>query len=181
MANTYELIETKTITGGTNFTFSGIPSTYKDLHLLWSGKETYSAGGGAINFVMQFNGIATDYQTRNVYTYGASSRVSESPTTITLQGVTGARLCYGNNSSFGAGQTGLYSSGSLYVPNYASNKNKAWSCDTAIEDNNTLVNTVFFSGGVWTYSGSPAISSITIGTEVGTFISPSTFYLYGIK
>ena len=179
MANTMTLIASSTATGGTSVSFTSIPQTYTDLCIVASTRTTYT-GGGSVSSAIQFNSTTTGYTSKCIQYYGASSVVSGSDTTATMGGITGGFIRAFSSSAGGTSNT--FGNVSIYIPNYTSSNNKSYSADAVAEDNaasGSSVNGIVMSAGLW--SNTAAITRIDFGAEVGNYVSPSTFYLYGIK
>jgi hypothetical protein len=166
MANTYELIEAKTLgSAAVSVEFTSIPATYTDLILLTSTRGT-RAGNTNDDFTIQFNGITTGYSSTAVEGYG-SSAASYSTTSIIINSV-------GPNST-----ASTFSNGSIYIPNYTSANYKSVSVDSVAENNATAA-TASLSAGLW--SNTAAITSIKLQSRyTSDFVQYSSFYLYGIK
>ena len=182
MANTYTLIGSTTATNGTSISFTSIPQTYTDLQLVISAKTTYNGGGGSLSLAIAFNSTGTNYSSKYIQYYGTSTVISGSDTTTTMGGITGGILRAVMVSSFDSTVTSTFGNSSIYIPNYTSSNNKPYSVEGAVEANSSASNGVqglAMTAGLW--SNSAAITRIDLGAEVGNFVSPSTFYLYGIK
>ena len=174
MANTYELIEAKTLSSNTNVvTFSSIPGTYTDLLLKASTRQNGSAEGSQIG--IRFNGSsASEYSRMAIYgdgngTVGDVSAASE----------TFARLFFAESSTYTAN---TFNNVEIYIPNYVSSKYKVFSTDSVTEHNAALQYAQSLFGGMW--SNTSAITSLSLSDLAGTgtdFAINSTFYLYGIK
>jgi hypothetical protein len=181
MANTYTLISSTTVTSGTTVSLTSIPQTYTDLLLLVSARSNYT-GGGAVSFAMSFNSNGSSYTGRSLQTYSATSVTGNSTTTVTYNGITGALLRSMASCVSGTSTVSTFANSSIYIPNYTSSNYKSYSTDTVSEGNTTASNgpqSLLLDAGLW--SNTAAITSIDFGLEVGSFVSPSTFYLYGIK
>ena len=181
MANTYQLISNTTVTSGTTVSLTSIPQTYTDLLLLVSARSDYT-GGGAVSMSMSFNSNGSSYTGRSIQMYSATSVASSTTTTITYNGITGAQLRAMASCISGASTVSTFANSSIYIPNYTSSNYKSYSIDTVSEGNTTAANgpqSLLLDAGLW--SNTAAITSIDFGLEVGSFVSPSTFYLYGIK
>jgi hypothetical protein len=77
MASTYTPIATTTLTGGTSYTFSSIPSTYTDLILVVYAATT----SGSSNLAFQCNGnTGNNYSFTRMYGNGSSTGSSRSGT-----------------------------------------------------------------------------------------------------
>ena len=164
MANTYKLIEAKTLTTTTaSITFSSIPGTYTDLSLFISARNSDSGTTGSWA-AFEFNGSIAPTG-RYLFGYGSGSSsgtVHKAP----LEN--------------GAGSTGnTFSNSWLYIPNYANTSyNKSYSVDGVTENNAAEAYQVLIAGLISTTS---AITSIKITPGAGSYVANSTFYLYGIK
>jgi hypothetical protein len=181
MANTYTLINSVTATSGTSVSFTSIPQTYTDLVILVSAKSTYTSGGGSLSFSISFNSNGSNYNSRSLQMYASSSIANNTDTTQTFGGITGGFIRSMGTSSFSA-TTSTYSNCKIYIPSYTSSNNKSFWAEATAEDNagsGTSANSIVMHAGQW--ANSAAITSIEFGLELGTFVSPSTFYLYGIK
>jgi len=181
MATTYTLINSTTLTSGTSVSFTSIPQTYTDLVMLISAKSTYASGGGSMSFSISFNSNSSNYNSRSLQMYASSSIANNTDTTQTLGGITGGFIRGIATTSYSA-TTSTYSNSKIYIPSYTSNNNKSFWAECTAEDNagsGTSANSIVMHAGQW--ANSAAITSIEFGLEVGTFVSPSTFYLYGIK
>ena len=171
MANTYTLIEAKTIaTAVGSVTFSAIPQTYTDLQILYSARR--SAGSDyAGNLYLTFNGATSRYYEILLYQAGASvGSVAKSNVDAYLNWTALAQ-------SLG---TNVWSSGQFYIPNYTSSNAKLISSEFVSEDTNTnpwfLIN-----AASWNPTSNVPITSITFTPASNNIASGSTFYLYGIK
>ena len=171
MANTYTLIEAKTLTTtAASITFTSIPQTYTDLVLKLSCRSTSTAGADIYaNLKIQFNS-----DTGNNYN---------------------GFLVFGNNTSAGSGnytsQAGnlfsyangnvttanTFSNGELYIPNYTSSSQKTYSVDCVVE-NNAAAGFTEFAAEKW--PNTSAITTIDVVSLYGLHTADSTFYLYGI-
>jgi hypothetical protein len=169
MANTYTLIEAKTLSADTAaINFTSIPQTYTDLQLLCS--HRMDASGNSDVFYVRFNSSASTYRARGMY---------KDSVTVSAQG-------YGASSGAWAGIIGgasmtsdTFGSASIYIPSYTNSQTKGYSVDWTTETNS---NTQWMGLNALLWDGTSAINEINI-TTTGTnkFITKSTFYLYGIK
>jgi len=168
MANTYILIEAKTLTTTTaSITFSSIPGTYTDLLLKISSRnnDIYNE----IHF--RFNGnTGSNYSGRNVKGTGSAVSSASSTSLSSMQDVTVQSKSDQTASTFGNIE--------LYIPNYTSSNYKSMSSDSVQENNATAVETML-GAGLWAQTS--AITSIEAFPSVGSFVQHSTFYLYGIS
>lgn len=162
---TYQLISSVTVGSGgaSSIDFTSIPSTYTDLVLKVSARES---GGAGLNIT--FNGTTTGYNDIELYTSNGTSAASYSRT--------GNAGYWGiDNSSSTTAST--FSNTELYIPNYAGSTNKSGSLDSVAENNATAAYLVMAAELL---ANTAAISSIKI-TPASGFVQHSTAYLYGIK
>jgi hypothetical protein len=161
MANTYELIEAKTLgSSAASVTFSAIPGTYTDLKVVLSTRNSASTSGNFSNYL--FN--STTPTGRIVYGNGASAASDSSQY---------AHIDTGNNAT-----ANTFANSELYIPNYASANNKSFSVD-GVSENNAATGFNVLSAGI--ASTTAAITSLTFSPQSGSFVQYCTFYLYGIK
>jgi hypothetical protein len=164
MANTYTLIEAKTLGSTTStITFSSIPQTYTDINVLCSVRGSTDGDG----IYVQFNGNTSSYSV--IQLFGTGTTAPSNTPSQTNYGTIGYTTTVTGNT---------FGNLSLYVPNYTGSNNKSYSANSVQEANQTqaYMNLV---AGLW--SNSSAITSLTIGCSVGNLETNSTFYLYGIK
>lgn len=172
MANTYTLIETKTLTSTVaSVVFSSIPQTYTDLKIVWSARTNWTSAVDSL--YIRFNSNSSSYQSKQMLGFSNNGNVySESdPTNTSVVSYTATgSTAYANS----------FSAAEMYIPNYTSSTYKNCVLDgTMINDtaSNSWTNT---SNSLW--SNSAAINSITfISNNGASFIANSSFSLYGIK
>ena len=166
MANTYELIEAKTLSTTTaSVTFSSIPQTYTDLNLLCSIRSSRSAV--AENVLIGFNGSTSSFSSKIIIGQGGSG----------VDNATVARFIGVGNGDTSAANT--FSNFSVYIPNYTSSNYKSYSADAVNEDNDALA-FACLTAGLW--SNTASITSIELTLALANnFKVNCTFYLYGIK
>jgi hypothetical protein len=167
MANTYTLIEAKTLGSAVaSVTFSSIPQTYTDVQLVMSTRTTNTAGREQI-FIYP-NGSTTNNNRVVLYGYDGATPAGGGGTDKFIGWQTG-----------GGATASTFSNISVYFSGYRTSKNKPYSADLVAENNSTSNYILNFNGSLW--SDSTAISSIQIDCETHSFAVNSTFYLYGIK
>jgi hypothetical protein len=160
MANTYTLIEAKTLTTtAASVTFSSIPATYTDLKLVMSLRITT----GDPNTNLTFTPSGGTYSDKVLFGY--SSTAGSNSTSNIRAGQVNADANMFNNVE-------------IYIPNYASSNTKSVSVDAVTEVNGTT-NLLSLTAGLW--SGTSAITGIVLTPVSSTYTQYSTFYLYGIK
>jgi hypothetical protein len=164
MANTYTLIASSTVGSGgaATITFSSIASTYTDLKVVVSGRNSTSSTS---DLILKFNGSSSGYTQKYIIGTGVSA-VSGSQT----YGQIGIMAGNSTANTFATNET--------YIPNYASSNYKSFSSDDAYENNATQAYASFWAN-LW--SNTAAITSIELSSGTGNFVQYSTAYLYGIK
>lgn len=170
MPTTYKAIATVTVGSGgaANIEFTSIPSTYTDLSLVLSGRQSVGAGS---NVKMTFNNSSANYSNRTIGANG-SSVFSENNTQL---GTVSIRIGFITSTDY---TSNTFSNIYTYIPNYASSVYKSVSSDAVNENNATTAYYGLFAG-LW--SDTSAITSIKLTPENGNFVQYSTATLYGIK
>jgi hypothetical protein len=174
MANTYTLISSSVLSSTTaNVTFSSIPQTYTDLVLRMS-YRTNASGLFGSNPAIRFNSDTTSN-----YSYTALEAKGTSAASFAESSINALYM----QSSDSAGNTAdTFTSNEVYIPNYTGTANKPISQFKAAEQNATTAEMHILAS---LYRGSSAISTILIAANSNmvsnSFLSGSSFYLYGIK
>ena len=165
MANTYKLISSVTVGSGGAATigFTSIPATYTDLLLNYSGRVDQT--GNVRQVDISFNSNTSNFS--GLYFQGNGSTL-----------IQGLLARYAGNVTGTSATASTFGSTSIYIPNYASSNNKAFSVDFTTENNATTADAGFIAG-LW--SNSAAITSVTLTPAGGNFVQYSTAYLYGIS
>ena len=165
MANTFELIASSTVGAGgvSSIEFTSIASTWTDLVLVCSTRNTVAQTGDDVN--LSINGSTSNFTFR--YLYGNGSAASSASGSTGYTGVTDAANA--TASTFG--------SMTIYIPNYAGSTNKSISTDSVFENNATPAGAMLLAS-LW--SQTAAITSLRI-TGTSNFAQYSTAYLYGVK
>lgn len=164
------LIKTVTVGAGgaMSLDISNIPSTFTDLEI------TLSARGGAQNvstatdiLQMRFNGSTTGYSYRSLWQLtGTIYTTTNSSNALPTSG--------------GDTTAGTFGSSTIYIPNYAGSNNKAWSVDSAAEQNSTTGVWLNITSGLW--ANTSAITSISFVSLNDFALQPgTTASLYGVK
>ena len=167
MANTMTLIASSTVGSGgaSSIAFSSIPSTYTDLVVKSSVRNTLTSTNWA-DMQLQLNGSTSSFTGRSVFQYNGFT-LSNTDTNPS------AGFSVRNSTA------NTFSNCEVYIPNYTSSNYKSWSLDAVTESNDTG-NTIDWLGA-YLWSNTAAVTSITIASIQGTFDQYSNFYLYGIK
>jgi hypothetical protein len=174
MANTYTLISSNVLASATTtVTFSSIPQTYTDLVLRASVRTSRS--NYLDELMTQFNGdTATNYSATVVTGNAAATATSQ------VSNNTSTRFISVDAST---AMANTFSNTEIYIPNYTGTANKPISASTVVENNDA--NNYMVRAVANLYRGSSAITSITFQSYsdpgVFTFLTGSSFYLYGIK
>lgn len=167
MAVTYKKIASVTVGSGgaANIDFTSIPSTYTDLLLKLSLRNTTASTYTDID--VAFNGSTASMTRRAIYADG---------TTVSSFSASNSRFTYSGSANATAS---TFSNGELYIPNYAGSTNKSVSADTIVETNAATGNLAILVAGLW--SNTAAINQITLTPLTGSFVEYSTAVLYGIS
>ena len=163
MPSTYDSIATQTLNGSSaTITFSSLPSTFTDFRVVFNGGVT---SGGA-NLYTQCNGDST-----NTYSYTSISGDGSAPTA--QRGTISGSLL---SNYYGYMSADLNTTITLDFMN-ASNTN---TFKTILIRSNNVSNGVAVHAGRW--SKTPErITSLTFSVVSSTFLTGSTFSIYGIK
>ena len=165
MANTMTLIASSTVGSGgaSSIDFTSIPSTYTDLVVKFSVRNSAGATWGTLTL----NGSSSNWSLKNLYGDGSSiGSQSQTVNTFTvMQNNTGDTANTFTNSEF-------------YIPNYAGSNYKSISYEQARENNGTSAY-LYMHALLW--SNTAAINQITLNAITNNFAQYSTAYLYGVK
>jgi hypothetical protein len=173
MPSTYTLIKGETLaSSAASYTFTAIPSTFTDLVVRISGRD--NTGGGSINnyAALRINSITSNYS--ETYLYGSGT----SPSTGRFNAMSDWLFGGGWLSSAG-GTSNTFSNTEIYIPNYAGSTNKVASNFTVQENNTSGSNQVGVEALL--LGNTAAITSLLITPSGASFVTGSSFYLYGIK
>ena len=169
MANTYTLIASNTLSSSAaSVTFSSIPSTYTDLVLKCSIRSNGAAATRLVNLTI--NNTSTNYS----WTYIEGNGATASST----------RQANGTNIYVGEGNaststSNTFSSLEIYIPSYTATQNKPLGSFQTMEDNAASAYMEAVSG-LW--RNTAAITEVKLaGPGADSFVSGSSFFLYGIK
>ena len=172
MANTYIQIGstvTVGVGGAATIDFSSIPSTYTDLLIKLSTRDTaITANTGAVK--VTFNGSTSSYTNKNLNVSGSAAASGSTGTTYIDVGLNAVMPTTGNTTS-------TFSNIEIYIPNYAGSTYKSVSSDSVGENNGSAAYAGIVAG-LW--SNTAAITSISIAPAT-LFAQYTTAYLYGIK
>ena len=167
MPTTFTLIASSTVGSGgaASIDFTSIPSTYTDLVLKCSVRNSVSSSK---ELWLNFNSSTANGSAR-VLSGNGSTASSYTATRIEGIGYTNGPATTSNT----------FTSVDFYIPNYAGSNNKSVSAD-AVNENNATLGYNELTASLW--SNTAAITSISVVLAVAeTFAQYSTAYLYGIK
>lgn len=170
MPNTYTFIAstvTTTTTGAV--TLSAIPSTYTDLVLKMSLRNSAAFDWGTL--LLEFNGNTSNlYSNIRLRGNGTAASSFVGSNLISADNVIPIMNSNGTTSN-------TFSAIELYIPSYTASTNKPYSALGAAVTNATLS---YLDNSSYLFRSTSAISSIKITPETG-FLANSSFFLYGIK
>ena len=178
MAGNHVLLETIDLTqSASSVTFDNIPQTgYTDLKIVMSCRTsgTGSAGAGYQERVnVYFNGTTTSYSERWIQAEGGTT-VNSGTTYFNAAGSNG--LAGTTVPSDWTANT--FNNTELYIPNYNSTSTyKSWSVDAAAENNGSF-GSLMLAACLW--SNNSAITTIAISPKANSWVTGSTFSLYGV-
>ena len=171
MPSTYTLISSNVLSSSAaSVTFSAIPSTYTDLVLRISARNSDT---GRADVYLTVNGSGSSiYSATNVRGTGAAA------SSASYSAAAQFSFLQADSSSNTANTFGSLE---IYIPNYLASANKPMSAFGVQEDNSASTN-AWIVANAMLFSSTTAISSLTMANAGAvTFNSGSSFYLYGIK
>jgi hypothetical protein len=161
--------------GAASVTFSGIPQTFTDLILVYSGR---SSTDDLFDWGIQVNGDgSTNKLDRNVIYNSSSGSAQSLSNTLTAAGNAGrVPITSGTSNTFGNVK--------IYIPNYATSVSKVYSFDNVAENNATTIGSgVFVTFGGGSFGITSAITSVSVRWIVAGSLAMNqntTVYLYGL-
>ena len=163
---TYKLIASVTLTSTqTNIGFTSIPGTYTDLVLLATVKSNQVSGSDGAYALLTINGTGTaDSGSRYLYGFTSVDTGYSAPNSI---------LGWGSGSDTG------FSATHFYLYNYATSNDKVISSNSWQEG--TIGSGIRNGISAGFYNNSSAITSVYINNALGSYVSGSSAYLYGIS
>lgn len=174
MPSTYELIKGETLTTtAASYTFTAIPSTFTDLALRISARNNVS-GSVRTDFYILPNSETTS-STLGSYTalYGIAGTAGSGRSSNTFPFAN----IFDLNQAGATANT--FSSVEVYIPSYTASQNKPLSTYGASENNTTNEPLIGLTAQL--FRSTSAISQLSVVSPSGSFVSGSSFYLYGIK
>jgi hypothetical protein len=170
MPSTYTLIASNVLSSSAaSVTFSAIPGTFNDLVVKISARDDQDTIYQSVR--VQFNAdtsaIYSLTDLRGSGTSALSQRFSALSYTIDSSGT---------NSNNATANT--FSNAEIYIPNYISTTSKSYGSFAVAENNATAAGITAMAG---LFRNTSAITTLRLQTNGGSFVSGSSFYLYGIK
>lgn len=158
--------------GSSSFSFTGIPQTYTDLVLKCSARGAYQG------IKVQFNSDSSASYSWKAVQYQSTSAVSESDSVYGSPYNTFVYVRGATASTSGAADT-MFGSSDIYIPNYTSAFKKSMIADSCPENTTSIINTSVITAGIW--ANTAPITTITLGSDSGSFAQYTTVTLYGIR
>jgi len=168
MATTFTKIASVSVglLGASSIDFTSIPSTYTDLVVKASLRDTYT---GAVTrpFILKLNGSSSSYSAKFLLGDGASASSFSD---------TSGYIGYETTTTTTAS---TFASVDIYLTNYASSNYKSYSIDGVTENNGTTANASLVAS-LW--SNTAAVNQVTLYPfSSNNFVQYSTATLYGIS
>jgi hypothetical protein len=165
MPKTFTKISSTTVGSGgaSSVTLSSIPSTYTDLCLKYSIRNTSTNP----TVVALINGSSSNFL--RTYIVGSGTSINSAVNDASN---------YIGYSTVSTDTSNTFANNELYITNYAGSTFKPFMVDNATENNATTAYS-YLGGSIW--SSTSAITSIDISVFGGNLAQYSTFTLYGIK
>jgi hypothetical protein len=158
--------------GESSLSFTSIPSTYKHLQIRGIGKANFPSVA-SLWTTLNFNSDTTAANYANHQLTGDGSAVSASGATAT--GAIQVSSLVSNDGS----ETNIFSAFIIDVADYSSTTKNKTVRSFSGNERNTTPSLIELSSGLWINTA--AVTSITFNRPGFTFISGTTFSLYGIK
>jgi hypothetical protein len=167
---TYTLISSNVLTSSAaSVTFSAIPATYTDLVVRVSARASNASATN--NLRMQFN---SDSSTN----YSETSLRGNGSATSSYRTTSATELVEGFVIDADSATASTFGSLELYIPSYTVSQSKPMS-SFPVQENNTTAANIIPTAELW--RNNAAITSIYMYVSGTTFMSGSSFYLYGIS
>jgi hypothetical protein len=154
--------------GASSITFNNIPQQFTDLKLVMSARDNETAADN-ISF-LTFNGDTSSglYSMTRLFGTGSSTPSDR---------YSAFNFIYGAHANASTGTANTFTSCEIYIPNYGASAFKSTISDYIITNSSGAAYQVLVSG-LWRNTN--AITSVSITSNLKTFVQHSTFSLYGI-
>lgn len=167
------LISSQTLgSAAASVTFSSIPATYTDLVLRLSMRDDFNGGFNGATYQLRFNG---DDASQTLYSRTMLIGNGSAASSTRNNDVSSINSNFGADSADNTAST--FSNNEIYIPSYTASQNKPLSAFDAVENNATAAKLNALAG---LYRNTAAITQIQI-IAWSSFVSGSSFYLYGLK
>ena len=157
--------------GAAGITFNNIPQTFTDLYLVFSARTNATPSNTTTRVRIGYNNQGAIGSVRVIEGNGSSiNNFAEGNATVMVAG-------YANTATAGVN---IFSSGEIYVPNYAGTNFKQVIANGVAEGNAATLSYGGLTMSAALYPSSSPITIVNISVEQGSFVQYSTFTLYGI-
>jgi len=169
MPTTFTKIASVTIGSGgaASMDFTSIPSTYTDLVIKASVRDSSAGTTPALKIVFNSD-TGSNYTYRLLYGDGSTPASLSGTLAFTYNGAVTTTIQTSNT----------FASNEIYIPNYRSSANKSTSVD-AVQENNGTAAIAGLVANLW--NNTNAITSITLSSAGSNFVQYSTATLYGVS
>jgi hypothetical protein len=169
MPNTFELIASDVLSSTTSsVTFSSIPATFTDLVLKLAARSDTNSVDDL--FYIRLNGV-----TSSLYSF---TNISGNGSSVSSSRGSGSPLAFNYLLNGATSTANTFTNFELYIPSYTVSQSKSIG-SFGVRENNTSSALILNTASV--FRSNSAISEITAFPGFGSFVSGSSFYLYGIK
>lgn len=153
--------------------FSSIPSTYRHLMLIVSGRSDTAATSAGIRLTFETSPTAGAYLQELLQVFGSSTSVTEQ-----LSGV--VDFISAGIASGASSPANLYGTAVVHISNYASTSQYKTAVSTGFSPIDTTTGNLFFrlNGGLWTSTA--AVDRIRLTLAAGNWTTASRATLYGL-
>ena len=168
MPSTYTLISSNTLSAtAASVTFSSIPSTFTDLVIRYAARST-DTGAYDTYVRLEMNGFVATHSSTVIRAQGGSTGSLRSTGQVIGGYIPTATV---TSNTFGSAE--------FYLPNYLLTTQKTGSHFGVQENNNTTDASVAATALLVNLTS--AVTDLLLKPNAGSFVSGSSFYLYGIS
>ncbi len=171
--SSYESISSQTLASNTaTVTFSSIPATYASLQLRYIARSTTTGSTVGDNIFINLN---SDTGANYVY----HQLLGDGATASANAGTAETKLNFQNALPRNTVTASIFGVGVLDLLDYASTTKNKTARIFYGTDTNSAEGKIYLASGLWINTA--AVNSITLAPQSNSFLSGSTFALYGIK
>jgi len=152
--------------GAATIDFNSIPSTFTDLCIKLSVRNTTATTVGNVTLDMKINSLTTGYSGKQIF--GSSTSVGS----LNRNNIIIGTLNSANDTA------NTFSNIEIYITNYTTSNQKSYSVDS-VSESNTAVTELDLLAKL--NSTTSAITTITFSCSFDNFAQHSTAYLYGVS